>query len=501
MMKKMKFECTLLSDVVLNQKAATEGKNSTLDFIPGNVFLGIVASQYDFFGNDAIEVFHSNHVRFGDAHPVCQGINTRTLHVPASFFYPKMKNERESCYIFHFYNRQNDKLNNGGPQQLKQCRNGFYAFSDGKGIGIRPEKSFSIKSAYDRDLRKSKDEQMYGYESLRKGLKLWFEVEMDDDRFAEQIKNALLGEHGVGRSRTAQYGRVLITEANYHDVPTRSTAITLPNDKHTYMTVYADGRLIFIDAMGKPMFQPSAKDLGIDNGEIRWDLSQVRTFQYAPWNGKRQTRDADRCGIEKGSVFVVEIDGAIPQLSSRYIGFYQNEGFGKVIYNPDFLDSKGNNGHVLYKLVSFAKSSPSTVLPLEGSPLLRYIKIRKQQSEIDTYIYKKVNEFVDENKSIFLNARFAAQWGTIRTLSMQYRGYQSIMTELFDKTGYRNGKSVMLGYLCHGVAEEQWKKYGRRDALKKFIEDDIYSQKEQYGDIVCRALVNLSSEMAKQCKK
>ena len=59
----------------------------------------------------------------------------------------------------------------------------------------------------------------------------------------------------------------------------------------------------------------------------------------------------------------------------------------------------------------------------------------------------------------------------------------------------------MLGYLWHGVAEEQWKKYGRRDALKKFIEDNIYSQKEQYGDIVCRALVNLSSEMAKQCKK
>ena len=41
----LKFKCTLLSDVILNQKAATEGPNQTLDFIPGSCFLGIVASQ------------------------------------------------------------------------------------------------------------------------------------------------------------------------------------------------------------------------------------------------------------------------------------------------------------------------------------------------------------------------------------------------------------------------------------------------------------------------
>ena len=34
-MKKLKFECTLLSDVVLNQKAATEGKNGTVANIRG----------------------------------------------------------------------------------------------------------------------------------------------------------------------------------------------------------------------------------------------------------------------------------------------------------------------------------------------------------------------------------------------------------------------------------------------------------------------------------
>ena len=36
-MTTLKFKCHLDSNVVLNQSAATEGSNSTLDFIPGNV--------------------------------------------------------------------------------------------------------------------------------------------------------------------------------------------------------------------------------------------------------------------------------------------------------------------------------------------------------------------------------------------------------------------------------------------------------------------------------
>ena len=38
-MKTIHFKCTLLSDVILNQKSATEGDNNTLDFIPGVVML------------------------------------------------------------------------------------------------------------------------------------------------------------------------------------------------------------------------------------------------------------------------------------------------------------------------------------------------------------------------------------------------------------------------------------------------------------------------------
>lgn len=45
-MKTLQFKCKLLSDVILNQRAATEGNQESLAFIPGNCFLGIVAKDY-----------------------------------------------------------------------------------------------------------------------------------------------------------------------------------------------------------------------------------------------------------------------------------------------------------------------------------------------------------------------------------------------------------------------------------------------------------------------
>ena len=80
MMKRKVYRCTLLSDIIINQKAATEGNQNTLDFIPGSNFLGIAASAIypdpDLTDSEKMEIFHSGHVRFGDAHPLFNGQRT-----------------------------------------------------------------------------------------------------------------------------------------------------------------------------------------------------------------------------------------------------------------------------------------------------------------------------------------------------------------------------------------------------------------------------------------
>lgn len=477
-MKTLKFKCRLCSDIIINVKSATEGNNNTLDFIPGNNFLGIVASQLygEVTSEEALDLFHNGVVRYGDAH-LAVG-DKRSLKVPAAMYYPKLKSPSEELYIFYAYDRDkdNEKL------QLKQCRNGYYAFDEEKGIMADVRKSFAIKSAYDKFSRRSKDEQMFGYESLRKGLVFYFSVDTDKDEYAEKIEKALVGKKHIGRSRTAQYGQVDISLYDFEEEP-------LSRSSKEEITVYADGRLIFLDKYGEPTFRPTADQLGIIGGSINWEKSQIRTFQYAPWNSQRQAYDTDRCGIEKGSVFVVsggEITG------NGCVGSYRNEGFGKVIYNPRFLAVvESSNGVAKYKLQE-KEDDDNKKEPISSvqTQLISFVKKEAEKQRLTNQIYEEVNKFVGENQRRFIGDNFASQWGTIRSIAMSASSKKEIKIQLFDKM---KGNEP-FAYLTHGVAKEKWEKNRRKDVFEKFF-NDVYSQYDSIN--VKQALVNLASQMAK----
>ena len=480
-MKTMKFKCTLLSDIILSQNSSSEGNQFSLDFIPGNNFLGIVAARlYDQFEKEgmALKVFHSGKVRFGDAHPSLDGL-VRGLKVPGAMYHPKSMKASEECYIHHLIpNPETDIMKK---KQLKQCREGFYAFGTDIATPVPFDKNFTIKSAYDTEKRRSKDGQMFGYQSLPEGLVLYFEIVSElDETTNEKIKEALVGAKHIGRSRTAQYGLVNIEEADFSEVA--STGNTFLKDGQQYATVYADGRLIFLDENGEPTFQPSAKDLGFTSEDkIDWSLSQIRTFQYAPWNSKRNTFDTDRCGIEKGSVFVVRC--ASSPAASAYQGSYRNEGFGKVIYNPAFLAGDTATGKACCKLEDKPEMGSGAASPqpscAAASTLLAFLRERKRKEEQSRQLYEAVNQFVQDKQSLFKGQQFASQWGAIRNIAMSEAQEDRIPQRIFK-------------YLGHGVAKAKWEEGRRKDVLEEFM-----SHRENLRD----SIINLASEMAKKCRK
>lgn len=527
-MKTLKFKCTLLSDVIINQKSATEGNNETLDFIPGSNFLGIVASHLyeDLSSEESMMIFHSGKVRFGDAHPAKDG--KRSLKVPASMFYPKMKkaylekdklkdvNYKYELYIHHNIPDKILKSEKFKEKQLKQCRSGFCIFNDNEAKQTGIEKTFAIKSAYDRDKRRSKDKAMYGYESLNKGTEFFFTIEIDNDDLEERIKNAILGEKHIGRSRTAQYGLVKIEKCDFNESESR-------NKKGDFVTVYADSRLTFLDENGNATFRPSIAQLGLKSGEILWEKSQIRTFQYSPWNFKRQCYDTDRCGIEKGSVFVIK--GCTDSVfTSQYIGSYKNEGFGKVIYNPDFLNSKEEgNGEAVYIILENEKEKKNDEKKEERNArikeeienlktdkddgLLLYFADQKQKELKEESVYEMVNNFViqyaateEEKKkdasrrNIFSSESFASQWGTIRSIAMKCKTKAELESELFTKTINKNGQTVANAYLTHGVAKDKWEERGRKKTFEEFFYNKLTDDNAQI------AIINLAAQMAKRCR-
>lgn len=472
----LQFKCRLLSDVILNQKAAIVGPNNTLDFIPGNNFLGIAASVLypNIPAETAIELFHAKGVRFGDAHLGKEksnddSQNIRGLKVPACMYKPKLE---EGLYIMYGTDKKSEDIRR---KQLKQCRSGYYDFTSVEAEKIESKTNFAIKSAHDKNSRTSAESQMYGYESLEKDLVLFFEVEVDDNEaYKEQIKTALVGKKRIGRSRSAQYGLVEIEETSFTQPKSNPTSGDIT-------VVYADSRLIFLDEKtGMPTYQPSPKALGIENGKIVWDDCQVRTFQYAPWNFKRKCFDTDRCGIEAGCVFVVK--GGNLKIKS-YIGSYNNEGFGKVIYNPNFLKFK-EGGEAVYSLNDSENIKEDDINPSEKTNLpnsvVAVLLERKAAEDKEEKIYKLVNNWVENNKKRFASEAFASQWGKIRSLAMQGDIYNRLFAE-------------NTGYLKHGIGEEKWSKGGR----KKLLEDFVNNTNLQTDKDRCMAVVNLASEMAK----
>lgn len=480
-MKTLTYQCTLLTDIVLNAKSATEGANQTLDFIPGNNFLGITASKFyaELDAHTAWLIFHSGKVRFGDAHLLVN--NCRCVKAPAAMYYPKLGSAAEECYVYHCLSQPwSSDLRE---KQLKQLRNGFYAFtSKGDAIEARAEKTFMVKSAYDRERRCSKDNCMYGYEALRAGSEMAFTVEIDDDvedKVYPMIEQALIGNKHLGRSRTAQYGLVSIKPCAFEEAGICDKPVG------ELVTIYADGRLIFYNEDGFPTYQPTAQQLHLPEGsEIRWDLSQIRTFCYAPWNYKRQAYDTDRCGLEKGSVIVAKCPSAIA-CRDAYVGAYCNEGFGKVVYNPCFLNAK-SDGRTTFAFRELARDVADCVQEkdLPHTPLMELLDARKKVEEQEYGIYESVNAFVEQYGSRFKNAAFASQWGTIRSIAMAHADEGKLMDELFKEP---------RGYLVHGTAKDKWAEKGRLSLLRDFCVNTSHG-------LLQRALVNLASEMAKTIK-
>lgn len=467
----LQFKATLLSDVVLQQSSATLGTNSTLDYIPGACFMGIVASKaYKEYGECPLtyKLFHSGKVHFGDANPA-HGSH-RASRIPLAMFHPKFRLETEDCFIHHAI-QDFEKL---ADEQLKQCRRGYYDFVDIRHAeGVPVEKEIALKSARDKNRRSSAEGQMFCYESLNQDQEFLFEVETDDPQIKEMVSKTLVGIHRVGRSRSAQYGLVRIEETSFENPK------CLPNPSDEDVVVYADSRLLFFDEFGLPTCQPQASDLGIKTpgAKIDWTRSQVRQFSYCPWNFWRQCFDAELCGIEKGSVFV--ITGAKASYEGRAIvGEHQTEGFGQIFYNPVFLAAmSGSNGRAEAKLLK-ATNSPKKEAANVSTFLLDWLKGKSDEDIMEYDVYAEINKWVDNNKNIFSSELFNSQWGQIRALAMEGGTHKEIVDRIGD-------------YLSHGVAKKRWDKFERRKKLMDFIRDSFND------DNIQMAVINLASEMAK----
>lgn len=483
-MKTKYFKCTLLSDVIINAQTATEGQQKSLDYIPGANFLGIVAGKLygDISLEDAFEIFHSGNLRFGNAYLADEG--TQCLKVPTAWFHKKGESLSDTLMIHHLMGKEQRKELTQNGVQLKQVRSGFFN-PETKQL-VKLSKIFNQKSAHDRKNRRSEDGKMFGYESLPEGSEFIFEVSHSEGINIDVICKALKGIKHLGRSKNAQFGLVKIEEFN----PPRAEIIDSdkekrPIEENAQIVIYAKSDLCFFDEYGEPTLQPIPSDLGLEEGgKILWSDSQIRTRSYAPWNGKRRTREADRIVIEKGSVILAE--GKIKENAGTSVGSYKTEGLGEIIINPDFLSGKELSDDEKQTLCE-----KWDVKNFDRNVKWSVLNLCLKKSEPIKRVYKglEINEAVENNALVFdflthrkgeleqgeiirsVTIKFKAkhqtrykeisssQWGEIRNIANHIPlNIEDIKTKL---------KCEVESFLNHGVASEKWQK---NDCYKKLMD-------------------------------
>lgn len=390
-MKKMIFKVEFLSDIILPASSNTQGNIQQLDFIPGSVFLGIAAKNYDKF-EDSFNIFHSGSVRFNDATILLN--NQPTYKMPLSIFKEKTN---ENILV----NQVKEDI--AHLRQAKQYKDGY--ITKEKELAY-VEYNYFQKSAYDESLRKSKDSSMYGYKSIQKSTLWQFHISYNQisSNDLSLLLSSLNGQKSLGKSKSSQYGEVLISyEETYEEV----------NDivETSEYILYANSRLALLDTYANPSYD--LKDLceGITDENIVFEKTQLKFSSYTPYNSKRGVRDYERVVIDKGSVIVLKgINKKYIQKIINGIGAYLSEGFGNILINPSFLTEETFK----LKYVSRQNEASSSKVKITDE-LVMFLENKKITKYEDILLTKDVNDFIEKNKTLYQDVN-NSQWGRVRSI-------------------------------------------------------------------------------------
>jgi len=412
------YNCEFLSDIVLPASSNTQGNIVLSDFIPGSNFLGMVATAYDTFKDDAFDLFHGGSVCFGDAHISID--NKPTYKIPLSFHKLKVGDGNFNRLLL---TPAEEKQKRDNQEQLKQIRNGFMN-EDGSKY-ILPQYNYSQKSSYDKKRRRSQDEGMYGYSALKKGTNWIFKVEYSDEKYILHVEKYLLGEKKLGKSKSSQYGQVKITKIE----TLKETQTYTPSNNMTY--IYANSRLALYDDEGHLSATPSIENLGLSSGKIVWDKTYIKTSTYHPYNYKRQTQEYTRVCINKGSVIAIE--NCNDKIASK-IGAFWSEGFGDILVNPKFLEEKTP------QLEKYEEKKQTQENQSYDKNLISFLNAKNEQEQVKFDVATKVQElykqFIGPSKS---------QWGQIRSFASTAKNRDELIIKIEE-------------YISHGTAKKQWEK-------------------------------------------
>ena len=448
-MKTQFFEIDLQQPVIISQQVATVGVHQSLDYISGSALLGLAATRlYNrLSAEDAFMLFHSGKVRFLDALPSQNG----EMAYPVPFALHHYKGESYSVNQQMLNDTVFNLASNFATDKTKQpvqLRN-FYLTASGR--RITPQKEQTLKTAIDASQNRAAKAQLFGYEALSAGQKFRFAVQADNDvgdALWQELLNSLTGLAHLGRSRSAQFGKVKICQLPTAEMPSQDSQ----NDT-LLLWLVSDMQL---QQQGQATLLPEPKCLGLPEGTIwKKDKSFIRHRRYSMFNAYRKHYDKEKQVICRGSVLSYQLPASMTaqdkqQLFKKLqagIGLGCECGLGQVLINPTVLYAEHPKWQALTKIEQPQKIAKQPVY----SVLTQVLQHRLQQATGDLLATQEAYRIFEQLCHKFAIARqfyalsngqgFAdgeypsrSQFGSLKDLANQYRNNPTGLWQALSNT-------------------------------------------------------------------
>lgn len=305
----------LLEPVIASVGTATAATPESLPFLPGGMLWGALVSSAYGAGvtqRQVLDDLHGTRLRVSDALPASDDGANLTLPAPRSLHLNKDTGEWVDW-------AEPKAARAAGYKQAK-------AMQIGPGSGVREVQVRmvnTLRTAIHPETLRADDGHFYGLQAIAAGQSFLSRLDGDDAAVTAAAK-ALVGERFLGRSRSAEFGKVRIARVDAPTLPPQG------NKSGTYLWCLSD--LAAHDRHYRPTERPDdpAGDSykGFFGDLIDWSRSFVRHRTYSPYNAHWKTRQPERLVIERGSVIVLS-EGILTGL--HHFGLYQEQGLGLVL--------------------------------------------------------------------------------------------------------------------------------------------------------------------------
>ncbi len=434
-MQKQRFTVKLLKDVIISQRAAMIGGHNSLDYIPGASLLGASAARLyaELSEQEAYTVFHSGQVRFGNALPLSD-TNRLCYPMPNCWHQPKsgqsafqttrtevdVKQLQPKKLLNYQFKKYPEHIQ---PQPL---HSGYIALD---GRVTHPAHHIRMKAAINPKTGRALESQLFGYTSIPQGMRFGLVLEADaqvPEKLFKQVIKSLDRTLQLGRSRSAEYGNVMVTKnADW----TEDNQMPLAEAKIADITLWLLSDLALLDEWGQPTLLPSPQHFGLPEGQLVIEKTFIRSRRYAPFNSHYRRRELERTVLSMGSVLHLALNEPtailpIIQKLQAGVGLYRQAGLGQVWVNPPLLltpQPSLESALVVDKVT--APKPPNTLLA-------KWIMAHVEQSSQAQIIEETVDQWISTLRLLYRSAQLLTsapqgvlvgpsptQWGRVLELA------------------------------------------------------------------------------------